>query len=513
MSRLHDPLRRRLLLAGGGLLAFNACTPSLRVRAAPVFTTDPFTLGVASGDPQPDGFVLWTRLAPDPLNGGGMPPQPVAVHWEVADDENFARVLAAGTDIALPEWAHSVHVEVAGLAPDRRYCYRFRCGEAISPVGHVRTAPAHGSRPAALRLAYASCQHYEAGYYGAYRHLAEDRPDLVLHLGDYIYETSLREPLRRHEAGEPQTLEQYRNRYACYKRDRDLQAAHAACAWLCTWDDHEVDNDYAGLHDQDGSPPDSFAVRRAAAYQAYWEHLPLRLASRPQQGRMRLHRHLRYGDLLDLYLLDTRQYRDDQACAAAGKGGGQVLTDCAALADPARSMLGNAQEAWLQQQLADSRAHWNLVAQPMLMAPLDQSPGAPFGSWSDGWDGYPAARRRLLDGLARTSNPVVIGGDIHSYWANEIALEPGQAPIATEFVGTSISSGGVPYDRFAALLPENPQVRFFDSRARGYVLCELARERLDVAFRAVHEVRDPATAAHTLARFAVETGHARVLRA
>jgi len=515
MPRIRlDPDRRRFLLATAGLCGLGAagCSAAsgwLQPRA------DPFTLGVASGDPLADGFVLWTRLAPEPLSGGGMPPLPVEVSWEVAEDERFRRIASAGRALAEPAWGHSLHVEVAGLAADRPYWYRFRWGDAQSPVGRARTAPAPGSAAASLRFGYASCQHYEQGYYSAYRHLAADAPDLILHLGDYVYESSVGEPLRRHEAGEPQTLAQYRNRHARYRLDPDLQAAHAACPWLFCWDDHEVDNDYAGAHGQDGDPPAAFLLRRAAAYQAYWEHLPLRLQARPRGADMRLYQRSAYGELLSVHVLDTRQYRDDQACATAAKGGGQVLTACAALRDPARSMLGVEQEAWLLAGLGRSATRWNLIAQSLLMAPLDQAPGPAFGAWSDGWDGYPAARQRILRQLAQsgTANPVVIGGDIHSFWASELAPTAGAEPVATEFVGSSISSAGIPYERFAALLPENPHIRFFDSRERGYVLCTLRRERLEVDFRAVLDVRDPASGLRSRARFVVEAGRPRVLAA
>ncbi|MEW6167558.1 MAG: alkaline phosphatase D family protein [Pseudomonadota bacterium] len=512
MRHDFDPGRRRALRTSAALLALSASGCALQPRSSVRAPAYPFTLGVASGDPVADGFVLWTRLAPVPLDGGGMPPLPVEVDWEVAEDEAFRSIRMAGRALAEPAWGHSVHVEVEGLAADRWYWYRFRWGGAQSPVGRARTAPVLGAALTRLRFGYASCQHYEQGYFSAYRHLVADAPDLILHLGDYIYETSWGEPVRRHEAGEPYTLAEYRNRYARYKLDRDLQAAHAACPWLLCWDDHEVDNDYAGAHSQDHDPAERFLARRAAAYQAYWEHMPLRRYARPKGADMLLYQRSGFGDLVGFHVLDTRQYRDDQACATADKGGGQVVTACAELADPARSMLGPQQERWLLQGLAYSKARWNILAQGLLMAPLDQTPGTEVGAWTDGWDGYPAARERILRRLAeaRTPNPVVIGGDIHSYWATELSPEPGAAPVATELVGTSISSAGVPYESFAALLPENPHVKFFDSRARGYVLCELSPQRLEAAFRAVDDVRDPASGAHTLARFAVEAGRAAI---
>ncbi|MFC4250194.1 alkaline phosphatase D family protein [Sinimarinibacterium flocculans] len=506
-----DPQRRRVLLASAGLLGLPAagCMKTQTVRV----DIDPFSLGVAAGDPVADGFVIWTRLAPNPLDGGGMDPVPVEVVWEVAEDEAFRKIASAGTAVAEPAWAHSLHVEVEGLKPDRWYWYRFRYGAAISPVGRARTAPVLWSAIERLRFAYASCQHYEHGHYAAWRHLAAESPDLILHLGDYIYETSSPRAVRRHEtAREPQTLDAYRNRYARYRLDPDLQAAHAACAWLVTWDDHEVDNDYAGPYSQDRDPVDAFLLRRAAAYQAYWEHLPLRNAMRPQGARLPLFQRRGFGDLVMFHVLDTRQYRDDQACATPERGGARVVAPCAQMLDPSRCLLGTRQENWLLHGLSGSPARWNLVAQAMLMAPLDQTPGPEVGVWTDGWDGYPAARERILRHLAqrRTANPVVIGGDIHSFWATELSAGGERDPVATEFVGSSISSHPPPHDRFAAMLAENPHVRFFDARPRGYVRCELTPERLDVSMRAISDAGDPQASVSTLAAFVVESGRARV---
>jgi alkaline phosphatase D len=506
-----DPRRRRLLLASAGLFGLPAsgCMKTQAIR----IDIDPFSLGVAAGDPVADGFVIWTRLAPNPLDGGGMDPVPVEVRWEVAEDEAFRKLASAGSAVAEAAWAHSLHVEVEGLQPERWYWYRFRYGDAISPVGRARTAPVLWSKCESLRFAYASCQHYEHGYFAAWRHLAADTPDLILHLGDYIYETASASAVRRHEtAAEPQTLAAYRNRHARYRLDPDLQAAHAACAWLCTWDDHEVDNDYAGPHGQDGDPVDAFLLRRAAAYQAYWEHLPLRNAMRPRGAQLPLFQRRGFGDLATFHVLDTRQYRDDQACATPERGGGQVVAPCAELDDPRRTLLGTQQERWLLHGLSGGATRWNIIAQPMLMAPLDQEPGPARGVWTDGWDGYPAARERILGHIAGhgTANPVVIGGDIHSFWASELSPQGSRRPVATEFVGSSISSNPPSHERFAAMLPDNPHVKFFDARPRGYVRCDLTPERLDVAFRALADVRDPATTVSTLAAFTVESGQARV---
>ena len=477
------------------------------------FETDPFALGVASGSPLPDGVVLWTRLAPRPLEiGGGMPAAPVTLRWSLAEDEGFTRGVRKGTAQALPALAHSVHVEVGGLAPDRPHWYRFDCGDAQSVLGRTRTAAAPGATRERFRFAYASCQNFERGYFSAYRHMLADELDLIVHLGDYFYESpAATNGVRRHEGPEPESLDAYRARHALYKTDPDLRAAHAAAPWAVTWDDHEVDNDYAGDFSQDRVDPALFHARRAAAYQAYYEHMPLRAAALPRDGAMRLHQRLRFGDLLELHVLDTRQYRSDQACGSDGPGGGKILEDCDERLSPARSLLGSEQAAWLESGLAGSQVRWNVLAQQLLMAQLEQKVGPGEGYWSDGWDGYAPERERLLRFVAerRIPNLVTIGGDIHSFWATELRADfrdPGSAVLGSEFVGTSITSPGVPYDRFAAFLPDNPHIKFFDSRQRGYVRCEVRPERWTTDFRVVDSVLTPQSTVSTLASFVVEAG-------
>jgi alkaline phosphatase D len=240
-----------------GLAGMPSMAPWLRPR----FFADPFTLGIASGDPVADGIVLWTRLAPDPLQGGGMPPSNVDVRWEVATDESMRRIVKRGSAVASPGFAHAVHAEVNGLESDRWYWYRFDVGGAASPIGRARTLPKRDAVKERLRFAFASCQHYEQGYYAAHRHLAQEPVDFVAFLGDYIYESTSANQVRSHGSGEPISLADYRTRYALYKTDADLQAAHAACPWIVTFDDHEVDNNYVGLVSQDGVSEAEFSLR------------------------------------------------------------------------------------------------------------------------------------------------------------------------------------------------------------------------------------------------------------
>ncbi|MBC7779023.1 MAG: alkaline phosphatase D family protein, partial [Proteobacteria bacterium] len=380
-------------------------------------------------------------------------------------------------------------------------------------------APLPGAPTAALRFAFVSCQNYEQGFYAAYRHLAQDDLDLVVHLGDYIYETSSTGAVpRRHESpAETVSLSDYRNRFACYKSDPDLRRAHQHVPWIVTWDDHEVENDYAGDQSENRDDPKWFLERRANAYQAYYEHLPLRRASLPRGPDLQLYRRFAFGDLATFHVLDNRQYRSDQVCAEGRRGGGNLVEHCSARLNPAATIWGDAQERWLDAGLDASRARWNVLAQSLMMAQIKtRSPAGADVFWTDGWDGYAGARARFLARLAlrRPSNPVSIGGDIHSFWANELKPEfdDERSPVvAAEFVGTSISSRGIPYQTTAKALPLNPHVKFFDSRLRGYVRCELSSARWRTVFRAVDQVEDPRSSMRTLATFVVEDGRSNVL--
>ena len=497
-----------------GLAASVVLAPIMpRVWAQPRFSAYPFTLGVASGAPRPDGVVLWTRLAPEPLAGGGMPRENVEIGWELAADEGFANIVRAGVATATPELAHSAHVELSGLEPGRPYWYRFMAGDAVSPIGRTRTAPAATASNKRLRFAFASCQQYEHGYYAAHRHMAAEDLDLVVFLGDYIYETSWgRNHVRKHDAGETYTLDDYRNRYALYKSDSDLQASHASAPWLVTWDDHEVSNDYADDWSHDLDP--NFLERRAAAYQAYYEHMPLPLRALPRGPHAQIYDSYAFGDLATFFVLDDRQYRSHHACSRPGRAGSNVVadTDCAERLAPERSMLGNAQEAWLRNGLAQTRARWNVIAQQTLMAQFDRKLGPLQSFWTDGWDGYPAARARLLNDIVqlKASNPLVIGGDVHSTWVADLKPDfnnPDSPVVATEFCGTSITSQGPSPIQVLGALGENPHLRYGNGSKHGYLKVELRRDTCIVALRGLDSEKRADSGITTTATFVVENGH------
>jgi alkaline phosphatase D len=484
---------------------------------------------VAAGEPRPDGFVLWTRLAPEPLwpepaAPGGLTTGNVILRYDIASDDGMRTIVQSGQAVAEAAYAHSVHLEVRGLEPGRPYWYRFTSGEVQSRIGRAWTAPAAGQPLGRFRFGFVSCANYEHGYFAAYRHLTDEAPDVVVFLGDYIYEymERTRPPVRRHSDDvEATTLATYRNRYAQYKLDPDLQRLHAETPALITWDDHEVQDDYADRWAKTFDDPDVFLERRAAAYQAFYEHMPLRPnRSRPQGPVLRLYDRYAFGDLVAFSVLDGRQYRSREACARPAVGGGGHIefdTVCSERRDPHRSMLGATQEAWLFDGLARSRAQWNIIAQAVIMAQFQQRfpqrvPSADaVGYWTDAWDGYPASRDRLLAHVEASgvSNPVVISGDFHSFFVNDLKRDfddPGSPTVATEFVGTSISSVGPPYSQFMKWVPDNPHVHFFDSRRRGYAFVELTPGRMTTHLRALSDVRDPRATVSTLRSYVVESG-------
>ena len=508
--------RRRFLgrLAGVAGLAAVATLPVDRAAAEvrPRSGNYPFSLGVASGDPRPRNVVLWTRLAPEPFRRrGGMPDVAVGVDWSLAADPAMRRPVRTGRALAMPELAHSVHVELDGLEPDREYFYQFRYRGDVSVVGRTRTAPAAGARQRRLDFAFASCQAWQDGYYSAYRHLAEEELDLVVHLGDYVYEGAVpadggrrhvRVPRSAREA--PQSLQQWRTRYALYKSDPDLQRAHARFPWVVTWDDHEVVNDYAS----DRLPEQDISALRTAAYQAYYEHQPLRAASIPFREYMRLYRRVGFGDLARFHVLDGRQYRDVPPC-----GWGEAPA-CAAAYDPTVTMLGDRQERWLEDGLTRSRARWDVLANNVMMARLDHDGAKGDRLWHDSWDGFPAARNRVTKHFVQADvrNPVIITGDWHSTFVNDIKRDfdrPDSRTVATEFVGTSISTNGDaevygPY--YGPMIRYNPHIKFFDGDRRGYVRCTVTRDQWRTDLRMVRNVRRPDAPVYTHASFVVEDG-------
>jgi alkaline phosphatase D len=510
--------RRRFLTVTGaaaGLAAAGSLAGLPHARAATVASPDSrplFTLGVASGDPLPDGVVIWTRLAPEPFAPyGGLDTRQVPVRWEVAEDEAFRRVVRRGTAHARPEFAHTVHVDVRGLRPWRHYYYRFRVGGQISPAGRTRTAPAPRDSISSLRMAFASCQAWFEGYYTAHADLAAQDHDVVVFLGDYIYEFGAAKGFRPDDATpqalrETITLDEYRERYALYKLDPDLQTAHAAAPWIVTLDDHEVVNNWAD-EAHPSAPPAEFLVRRANGFRAYWEHMPLRLTQLPEGPDMRLYRRLRYGTLAEFSILDTRQYRSDQA----NGDGEKPPTD--ASRDPSRTLTGARQERWLLDGLAASGTRWNVIGQQNAMAQLDTRAGADVTVPMDTWDGYAASRDRVLRGAHERGvrNLVSLGGDLHRSVASDLKLDfadPGSPTVGAEFVGTSITSGmdGMDHDQVGlTLLAENPHIRYHNFQ-RGYVSCTVTPDEWTADYRVADRVTTPGGSLTTRTRLVVENG-------
>ncbi len=520
----------RLAITSAGLYSLPR-----RAYSQPKLSQNPFQLGVASGSPTPNGAVLWTKLVSEATSGFG--DQPISVTWQVATDEKFQRIALQGTAVALPQLGHAVHLDLQGLQPDRWYFYRFIYGSSIhahiSDTGRTRTAPAAGSRTDQLRFAFASCQNWEHGYYTAYRQLVADSPDLLVFLGDYIYEskgwgTSNKKPpsgiVRPHALPAAQTLADYRDRYALYKSDPLLQAVHRACPWLVTWDDHEVENDYASDRGQVLTTPEAFLARRAAAYQAFYEHMPLPanalargLAGLGQTDGVRVQQRLAWGQLANFHMLDCRQYRDYQACPKPGRGGSNFVNarECPEILNSNRSMLGKPQEAWLAEGLAlDAKQDkasqpWSVIAQSTLLATIAESTEHEPRIWTDGWAGYPAARQRLLDTFADHPglHPMIMSGDVH---LNVVANIDN---LATEFCGTSITSHTNWHpERDPAFGKHNPSVAYFNSDKRGYALVDVTRKLWTTTLMGVDDVTREGSSAAPLARFAVERGQKTPVR-
>jgi alkaline phosphatase D len=524
MSKTKSPLifGRRGFLTGMGVTLLHTAVsaqPFNPFEAPPYIGDWPFTLGVASGDATSDGFVLWTRLVPKPLEiGGGMPQHAVPVRWQVALDENMSKVVRKGVVLATPELAHSVHVEVEGLEHSRWYWYQFEVGGEVSSIGRTRTTPAWGAPQKQVRFAFASCQNWVNGYFPAYWRMAEEDIDFVIHLGDYIYEGGAGNGVRSHSpANEIMSLDDYRIRHAQYKTDPALQAAHESFPWIVTWDDHEVENNYAGTIPQDAADAAIFAERRARAYQAYYEHMPLRLSSFPKNGNLQLYRRLAYGDMLRIHVLDTRQYRSHGQPANCALGD-RVDGYCPSALDPGRTITGEAQKNWLIDGLGRSTAAWNVLANQLMFTPNDTNADPNIRVYGgENWNGYPFNRAQVLDFIAQRKlyNTVVITGDVHQNYVRNcppdfVNLEA--EPIATEFIGTSISSGG---DRTLSTVyggnANNPHLRFQDNH-HGYVRCVLSPKLWQSDFRVVPTVLAQDAPISTLASFVVEHGRAGAQR-
>jgi alkaline phosphatase D len=513
--------RRRAWLRGLGaslLLGTGASLLPRSVWSRPVFAAHPFALGVASGDPAPDGFVIWTRIAPRPLErGGGMPAQPVEVEWIVAADERMQRVVRKGQATAHPGFGHSVHVEVEGLQPARDYHYQFRVAGEVSPVGRTRTLPPAGAPVARLRFAVAGCQRYEDGYYAAWRRLADERFDFVFHYGDYIYERAVVRPGERAipvvrvmpgDPGECRTLDDYRHRYGLYKLDPDLQAAHASAPFIASYDDHEVARNWAGDSPPRGMTREAFLLRRAAAFQAWYEHMPLRREQMPHGPAILSYRRFVAGDLLAMNVLDTRLFRSPQAC------GGGTRADCAEALELHRTMLGGAQERWLYDGFRSAPARWTLLAQQVPVMRNDRNPDPDILALSmDKWDGAAAARDRLFAAVegAGLANLVVVTGDVHYNWAAELKknfADERSATLGVEFVATSITSRGDGFDineRFRTLMRQDPHIKFFNGQ-RGYVRHLVTPQLWQADFRVLDRVSVPDGRIATRASWAVESG-------
>ncbi|MEZ5708053.1 MAG: alkaline phosphatase D family protein [Blastomonas sp.] len=503
-------ISRRHVIAGAAAIGFSA--PAI-VRAQSWFSDNPFGLGIAAGDPAPDGFVIWTKLSTDPLaRHGGMPLSALPVGWEVAEDEGFRTVVASGEELARPELGHSVHVELTGLKPGRAYFYRFTVGGDRSLRGMAKTLPPMGSSPDSLRFGICGCQNYEDGYYGAFRNLAREDLAFVYHYGDFIYEYHQNyefdasrlptDPVRNHAFQNLYDLTDYRRAYGQYLTDMDLQAARGMHTWISTFDDHEIHNNWVSLIDQDPVPPEIFALRKQAAMQAWYEHMPVRKALLPVNGMVAANRLLNYGDLVAMHVLDTRQHRSDQPCNDGFRPA------CAGVDDNAAQVLGAAQEKWLDTNLGRGKAQWNCIAQQIMVMALDRrTRGEPEKILNlDSWAAYSAPRDRLLSRLEPLANAVILTGDEHQNFAGRPHYR--DRPAAVEFVTTSISSGGDGSDLRPGsdkLLAGNGELEFVND-LRGYSVATVDRQSWRNDFMVMDRVSVPGGEARRRASATVPHG-------
>ncbi|KAA6217166.1 alkaline phosphatase D family protein [Streptomyces filamentosus] len=534
------PTRRTVVKAAAVTAAVG---PALLGAAAPALADAPapaFLHGIASGDPLPDGVLLWTRVTPSPeaVPGSGLGAD-VRVDWEVAEDRSFARVVASGAATATAAADHTVKADVRGLRPATAYFFRFTAGSAVSATGRTRTAPAADAAVPGVRFGVVSCANYEAGHFSAYRHLA-GRADLdaVLHLGDYIYEYAsgvypeAKDTVRTHEPRhEIVSLADYRTRHGRYKTDPDLQALHAAHPVVAIWDDHEFANDAwtGGAENHTPGAEGDWAARVAAAKRAYFEWMPVRTST---EGTV--FRRIRFGRLADLHLLDLRSFRSAQAKTGSG-----------AVDDPERTITGRAQLDWLKSGLAGSDAAWQLVGTSVmispvafgslpayLLEPLAELLGLPAEGIAvnvDQWDGYTDDRKELLAHLSSRAirNTVFLTGDIHMAWANDVpakaATYPLSAPVATEFVVTSVTSdnlddllnvapGTLSVVAAGAVKAANRHVKWVDMDHHGYGVLDVTAERSQMDYYTVSDKRDPAATASWSRSYRTLDGTQRVER-
>lgn len=520
-------LPRRRFLQGLGSAAIILPFASNRALAEPK-GSEIFTLGVASGDPDRNSVILWTRVAPDPLadDAGNGNRSFIPVRWNVATDPAMRQIVAGGETLALAENGYNVRILVDGLPEDSFLYYQFRTMGVRSTVGRTRTFPRPAVDPGQMRFALTSCQDYQNGFYNAWRDIVEQEDlDFVMQVGDYIYEYGgSTAAIRSHVGPETETIEQYRQRYAQYRLDEHLRAAHAAYPFLVTWDDHEVDNNYARFVPEDDQTTRQLLERRRQAYRAYFEVMPVRKGvetflddamAETFPASRRLFRRLDFGRLASIKVLDTRQYRDDQPC-------GDGLQFCPEAAAPQRTMLGEAQEEWLIRQLQGSRARWRVVEQQVMFMQWDL--GALAGAQGffnvDAWDGYSAQRDRIsavLGDLA-DSNNIVLTGDIHSSWAADLKRDysdQSSQTVGAEFVCAGISSGFGDENAaaVAATLPSNPHIRYFDGLKRGYALHTVTNTGWLCDFRLVEDNRIDGSPVDTASSWLVLDGMPGVMPA
>jgi alkaline phosphatase D len=498
--------------SGGGSGAGSATTTT--TLPTPRLSGYPFTLGVASGDPTSEAVVLWTRLAPSSLEvGGGMPTQDVPVRWEVATDDRFGDLVAEGTAVALADAAHTVHVDATGLDPGREYVYRFLVGDDESPVGRAITMPAAGDSPDRLVLGHASCARWGEGFYAAYRDMAEADLDLVVFCGDYIYERGPEEELAERPGQiTAVTLDDYRYLYALHRSDEHLRAAHAASPWLVVWDDHETSNNYVGETPDDESEsrtPAQLLERRAAAYRAWWEHMPVRFAP-PEGPDLRIHRSLDVGALARIHLLDSRQYRTPLACEDAVSS---IGARCDTSFDPATTVLGPDQEAWLAEGLAEGERTWDVLGNQIVLHQWRFGPGEDAIFNLDQWDGYPAARARMTDALlGAAGEPVVLTGDVHSTWVADLRADfddPTSERVGTELVAPGITSSGNALEPITEVVRVNsPHIRYVDAPHRGWLRHEITPDDWTTQIRHVDDHKDPDSRVRVAGTWVLEPGRA-----